>query len=380
MEAQNAINNETRSSYDRIYELKVFDEGKLGVKRLIDAGIQKVSSMFVRLLEDREKDFDTCSKNISVSIINFADLGENNDRIAEIAKEIIMASNEWGFFQVINHGIPNELLERMIKRTQMFHEQDDEYKKKFYTRDFHSKSVYFTSNHDLYKSKAASWKDILYVNARKAGGEIDPEELPLVCKDVMLEFIDRIHMLGNRILMIISIGLGIEPDCLGNMAKGKKSWAIANNYYPACPQPELTLGTTAHIDTSFITILLQDNIGGLQVLHDNKWVNIEPVTGGLIVNFGSILQMITNDVIKAACHRVIAKSVGPRISIAFFFSGIMTSEKILGPIKELTSKENPPIYRNFSIEEAIINLFSNSLDVVGANLNYFRIQHNGKDK
>uniref|UniRef100_A0A803N3M0 Uncharacterized protein n=1 Tax=Chenopodium quinoa TaxID=63459 RepID=A0A803N3M0_CHEQI len=342
MEAQNAINNETRSSYDRIYELKVFDEGKLGVKRLIDAGIQKVSSMFVRLLEDREKDFDTCSKNISVSIINFADLGENNDRIAEIAKEIIMASNEWGFFQVINHGIPNELLERMIKRTQMFHEQDDEYKKKFYTRDFHSKSVYFTSNHDLYKSKAASWKDILYVNARKAGGEIDPEELPLVCKDVMLEFIDRIHMLGNRILMIISIGLGIEPDCLGNMAK--------------------------------------DNIGGLQVLHDNKWVNIEPVTGGLIVNFGSILQMITNDVIKAACHRVIAKSVGPRISIAFFFSGIMTSEKILGPIKELTSKENPPIYRNFSIEEAIINLFSNSLDVVGANLNYFRIQHNGKDK
>ncbi|XP_021760187.1 1-aminocyclopropane-1-carboxylate oxidase homolog 1-like [Chenopodium quinoa] len=323
MEAQNAINNETKSSYDRIYELKVFDEGKLGVKRLIDAGIQKVPSMFVRPLEDREKDFDTCSENISVPIINFADLGENNDRIAEIAKEIIMASNEWGFFQVINHGIPNELLEKMIKRTKMFHEQDDE--------------------------------------------------------DVMLEFIDHIHMLGNGILMIISIGLGLEPDCLENMAKGTKSWAIANNYYPSCPQLELTLGTAAHIDTSFITILLQDNIGGLQVLHDNKWVNIEPVTGGLIVNFGSILPalllsiMITNDIIKAACHRVIAKSVGPRISIAFFFSGIMTSEKILGPIKELTSKENPPIYRNFSIEEAIINLFSNSLDVVGADLDYFRI-------
>uniref|UniRef100_A0A803N3M1 Non-haem dioxygenase N-terminal domain-containing protein n=1 Tax=Chenopodium quinoa TaxID=63459 RepID=A0A803N3M1_CHEQI len=138
MEAQNAINNETKSSYDRIYELKVFDEGKLGVKRLIDAGIQKVPSMFVRPLEDREKDFDTCSENISVPIINFADLGENNDRIAEIAKEIIMASNEWGFFQVINHGIPNELLEKMIKRTKMFHEQDDEYKNKILKQNVHN--------------------------------------------------------------------------------------------------------------------------------------------------------------------------------------------------------------------------------------------------
>ncbi|XP_021727904.1 1-aminocyclopropane-1-carboxylate oxidase homolog 1-like [Chenopodium quinoa] len=380
MDAQNVISSETRSSYDRIYEIKAFDEGKLGVKGLIDAGIQKIPSMFVRPLEDRVKDFDTCSENISVPIINFADLGEKNDRIAEISKEIIMASNEWGFFQVINHGIPNELLEKMIKRTQMFHEQDAESKKKFYTRDFHSKSVYFTSNHDLYKSKAASWKDILYINARNTDGEIDHEELPPVCKDVILEYIDRILMLGDRILMIISFGLGLEPDCLGNMAKGTKSWAIANNYYPACPQPGLTLGTAAHVDTSFITILLQDNIGGLQVLHDNKWVNIEPVTGGLIVNFGSILQMITNDIIKGACHRVIAKSVGPRISIAFFFSGVMTSEKIHGPIKELISKEKTPIYRKFSIEEVMKNLFSNSLDVVGANLDYFKIHHMGDDK
>uniref|UniRef100_A0A803M926 Fe2OG dioxygenase domain-containing protein n=1 Tax=Chenopodium quinoa TaxID=63459 RepID=A0A803M926_CHEQI len=369
MDTQNAI-NETQSSYDRISELKAFDEGKLGVKGLVDAGIKKIPNMFIRPLEDRLKCFGTSSENISVPIIDFAYLNdENNDQTAKIAKEIIMASKEWGFFQVINHGVPEELLEKMIDQCQMFHEQDAETKKKFYTRDFQSKTVYFFSNHDLYKSKAACWRDTFYINARHTSGEVDPKELPPICKDVILEYINPMHKLGDRVLMLISIGLGLEPKCLGNMAKGTKSWSIANNYYLACPEPELTMGTDAHVDTSFITILLQDSIGGLQVLHENKWVNIEPVTGGLI--------MITNDMIKGACHRVIAKSARPRLSVAFFFSGVFSSEKIYGPIKELTSEDNPPIYRKFSTEEIIKSFFSKSLEEVGDNLDYFKLKYHG---
>uniref|UniRef100_A0A803LW28 Non-haem dioxygenase N-terminal domain-containing protein n=1 Tax=Chenopodium quinoa TaxID=63459 RepID=A0A803LW28_CHEQI len=273
--------------------------------------------MFLRPLEDRLKDFGTCSDDISVPIIDFAHFGENEDRTAEIVKETILASKEWGFFQVINHGVPKELLESMTKQSQMFHEQDAETKKMFYSRDFQSKPVYFFSNHDLYQSKAANWRDTLYVNARVTNGEVDPQELPTICMDVTLEYVNHIHKLADRILMSISL------------------------------EPKLTIGLDAHVDTSFITILLQDNIGGL--------------------------QMITNDMIKGVCHRVIAKTIGRRISIAINYNGFYSSEKIHGPIKELTSEENPPIYKKFSTEGLIKSFFSKSLDEVRANLDDFKL-------
>lgn len=76
--------------------------------------------------------------------------------------------------------------------------------------------------------------------------------------------------------------------------------------------------------------------------------------------------------LKSIYHRVIAKSVGPRISIPLFINGYFKSKKIYGPIKELTSEENPPIYREFTIEKLLTYFYSKSLDDLG--IDHFKLQ------
>ncbi|CAI0394381.1 unnamed protein product [Linum tenue] len=66
---------------------------------------------------------------------------------------------------------------------------------------------------------------------------------------------------------------------------------LACNYYPHCPQPKLALGITHHTDIGFITILSQDHVGGLQVVHRGHWVNVPPVLEALVVNIGDMLQV-----------------------------------------------------------------------------------------
>ena len=63
------------------------------------------------------------------------------------------------------------------------------------------------------------------------------------------------------------------------------------SYYPYCPQSDLMVGMASHIDPRTLTILLQDQIGGLQVKYGDQWVDVKPVPGDLVINIGHILQV-----------------------------------------------------------------------------------------
>lgn len=89
---------------------------------------------------------------------------------------------------------------------------------------------------------------------------------------------------------LLSEALGLSSDYLASSGC-LSSESMVCNYYPICPEPELTLGAPKHSDPFILTILLQDHIGGLQVLHQNQWVDVPPMDGALIANIGDFMQV-----------------------------------------------------------------------------------------
>ena len=96
--------------------------------------------------------------------------------------------------------------------------------------------------------------------------------------------------LGCCLFELLSEALGLNSDHLKEMGCADGLAAICH-YYPRCPQPEVTMGTTKHTDNDFMTVLLQDHIGGLQVLHQSQWIDVPPTPGALVVNVGDLLQV-----------------------------------------------------------------------------------------
>ncbi|KAF3948902.1 hypothetical protein CMV_025154 [Castanea mollissima] len=133
------------------------------------------------------------------------------------------------------------------------------------------------------------------------------------------------------------------------------------NYYPICPNPELTVGVGRHSDVSTLTILLQDDIGGLYVRGNNgSWVHVPPVSGSLVINVGDALQIMSNGRYKSIEHRVIASGSKNRISVPIFVNPRPCD--MIGPFSEVLAGGEKALYKQVLYSDYVKHFFRKAHD------------------
>lgn len=112
-------------------------------------------------------------------------------------------------------------------------------------------------------------------------------------REVIDEYGKEVVKLCGRIMKILSLNLGLEEDFLQKGFGGEDIGACLRvNFYPKCPQPDLTLGLSSHSDPGGMTVLLPDqHVAGLQVLKDDTWITVKPAPHAFIVNIGDQIQV-----------------------------------------------------------------------------------------
>ena len=109
-------------------------------------------------------------------------------------------------------------------------------------------------------------------------------------REVVGKYTRELRKLGLKILELLCEGLGITPGYFcGGLSENP---SLVVHHYPPCPDPSLTLGLAKHRDPSILTILLQEkHVHGLQVLKDEEWFGVEPISHAFVVNIGLLLQV-----------------------------------------------------------------------------------------
>ncbi|KAK4258727.1 hypothetical protein QN277_005143 [Acacia crassicarpa] len=274
-----------------------------------------------------------------------------------LISDIGHACRQWGFFQIINHGVPPERLQKLeAAARKFFHLSLDEKRK--VRRDFHKVMGFYDTEHT---KNVRDWKEVFDYIVKEptlAYASVDEDddsvvywenqwpENPPELRELCQEYAKEMVALAMRLLELVAMSLGLPPGRFEDFFKDQTS-NVRLNCYPSCPSPDLALGVGHHKDPGVLTILAQDDVGGLEVKRksDGQWVGVKPVPDAYIINLGDTMQVWTNDEYESVEHRVVVNSVKERLSIPFFlYPSIYT---MVAPLEEFTDGKNPAKYRPY---------------------------------
>ncbi|XWS35710.1 hypothetical protein CRYUN_Cryun20dG0019900 [Craigia yunnanensis] len=267
-------------------------------------------------------------------------------KAAELVNEVC---KKHGFFLVVNHGVDSGLIDKAHQYMDLFFGLQVSEKLKT-QRKVGENYGYAGSYNGRYSSKLP-WKETLSLPYSPDSQNIVEQYMVSVMGEdfrqfgkLYQEYGEVMNKLSLRIMELIGISLGLDQNYFRDFFEENDS-ILRLNQYPPCQKPDLTLGIGPHSDPISMTVLHQDQVGGLQVFTDEKWHSVSPIPGAFVVNLGDTFMALSNGIYKSCLHRVVVNKKTVRRSIAFFLAP--RTDKPIIPPAALVNPENPRLYPNF---------------------------------
>ncbi|CAH8330627.1 unnamed protein product [Eruca vesicaria subsp. sativa] len=285
---------------------------------------------------------ETTSAPEEIPVVDLSNLNEDL-----VARAVVKASEEWGIFHVVNHGIPQELIIRLKEvGTEFFQLPEEEKKALAKPKDFR--------NTEGYIANLNGWADHLYhmiwppsrVNYRFWPNNIQDY------KEVNEEYAKEIKKLSEKIMGWLSEGLGLGREALKEGLGGETvEYLMKVIFYRPCQDQDVKYGTPPHTDLSGITCLIANQVYGLQAFKDNNWFDVKYDDSRIVVIIGDQVHRMSNGKYKRGEHRATLDKEKTRISWPVFVDPNL--DHVVRPLPELIScddnapKFKPYIFRDY---------------------------------
>ncbi len=265
-----------------------------------------------------------------IPAIDVGDLVRGGPGRFAVAQRLAETCRESGFFYALGHGVDEGLQARLHGLALRFFAQDLDTKLRIrMALGGRAWRGYFPVGGELTSGKPDQ-KEGLYFGAELAaddprvragrplhGANLFPDE-PRELRAAVLEYMAALERLGHRLVAGLALGLGLPESYFAERYTADPFVLFRIFNYPAARDPALW-GVGEHTDYGLLTILLQDDAGGLEVRSRSRWVPAPPIPGSFVCNIGDMLERMTGGLFRSTPHRVRNPAPRDRLSFPFFF-------------------------------------------------------------
>ncbi|KAL8479529.1 hypothetical protein ACS0TY_026431 [Phlomoides rotata] len=282
----------------------------------------------------------------SLPVVDFSALTAGDpDQYSKSIHDLAKACEEWGFFVLVNHGGPEELMNAAVSGSdEFFNLGDDE---KVYTEE--TLKYVGLDAYDNPNQTFSFWGEKLRLHVHP---KLHCPNHPQSLREVVEEYSERSRKVARKLVEALSDALQLEKRYVdGVLGLDSSCQLFVAHKYPPCRHPDQVIGVPPHTDPSILTLLIHNGVPGLQIKHHGQWCNDQSPKNSILVNVGDQLESFSNGRYKSIKHRVVVHEEKDRLSVAWFYAP--SWEAVFGPAAPLVEKDGRAMYPSSSYEAVV---------------------------
>eukprot|EP01037_Dinobryon_pediforme_P004292 gene4292-4342_t len=289
----------------------------------------------------------------AIPVIDISQLAQGGEAATrDVATRMLAAAEATGFFYISGHGIPQSMIDEVFAVSRAFFTSPPDTKRAVTVNAWH-RGFIKPGEAKMYAGSRPDLKESFIWGLDTATGRAEPDadgippnqwpsSLPQM-QPLLSRYFNDVNEVGWRLMRAFAASLNIAPDAFVQSISRPTSRGSIIYYPPQEPgSADDQFGVAPHTDWGCLTLLYQDQTGGLEVRGRNaEWVSATPIPGTYVVNVGDLLARWTNDRFRSTPHRVINRSGHERLSCAVFVDP--DRDTLITPVTNGEAPHYPPV-------------------------------------